>query len=477
MSISIKEILQNAYDNWKDKDFAIFKKDGEICHTPYGEFLRKTDAVADTLLKKGLKGKNIILISENSVEFCAADLAVTSFVGAVVNINCQTKSGELRDVIKITSSSAVIFGKTVQSEIDLIKNEFPDVWFIELEELVNNSKIPENLFCYDDKDDSVCSKIIFSSGTTSEPKGIMLSTKNIFYGRKYLQMRTPFYCSDVMFLCLPLHHTYANVCLLYYTLLSGLCLYFCSDKSRIADELLEVQPDLFCAVPMIYRKLYEFYGDKITNAFGKNIRYMFSSGTKFDPELRRIYKQSGLPLVEAYAQTETASAFSIEYPNFDDFESVGTVFEDLDVIVKNKNEKGEGDIAVKGDNVFLGYINNENLTKSSFDENGYFLTNDIGYIKDNKLYIIGRKGDVLIGENGENVYPREIEKKLKTLCPDVVKLQSEIVDNKTFYNIFVREGSSCDIEKIIDKYNSTSTKKDMIKFYKLSFTNKDNIKG
>ncbi|MBQ7579753.1 MAG: AMP-binding protein [Clostridia bacterium] len=477
MTVSIKNVVKNAYDNWKEKNFAVEKSDGRNIETTYGDFLKKVDGVASGLIGLGLEGKNVVLISENSVDFCVADLAITAFVGTVVNVSCQTKSQELAQVIKVTKSSAVVYGGVPAPEIEKIRTSFPDVMFLPLGETVGCSCPGEKLFDFDEKDENVCSKIIFSSGTTSEPKGIMLSVKNIFYGRKYLQMRAPFFSTDVMFLCLPLHHTYANVCLLYYTLLSGLCLYFCSDKSAIARELLEIRPDLFCGVPMIYRKLYEVYGDRIGEAFGKNIRYMFSSGAKFDPELRRIYKQAGLPLVEAYAQTETASAFSIEYPNFDDFDSAGTVFEDLDVKIKNPNENGEGDIAVKGDNVFLGYVNNEKLTASVFDGEGYFLTNDVGYLKDGKLYIVGRKGDVMIGENGENVYPREIEKQLRSLSDDVVKLQSGIVDNKLYYNIFVKEGADLDVEELVEKYNSSATKKDMIKFFEITFTNKDNMKG
>lgn len=477
MTGNIKEILLNAYNKWADKDFAVEKKNGALVHTKYGEFLKKVNDVANALVQMGLRDKNIILICENCVDFCIADLAVTAFVGAIVNVSCQTKSQELFDVINVTQASAVVYSNSLFEEINKTKEKVKNVSFISLQSLIKNAGKTDTLFDFEDKDKNECVKIIFSSGTTSEPKGIMLSLENIFYGRKYLQMRTPFYSSDVMFLCLPLHHTYANICLLYYTLLSGLCLYFCSDKTKIAQELSETEPTLFCGVPMIYRKLYELYGDKISDAFGKNIRFIFSSGAKSDPEIRKIYKQSGLSMIEAYAQTETASAFSIEYPNDDDFESVGTIFEDLDVIIKNPNEKGEGDIAVKGKNVFLGYINNEKLTKESFDENGYFLTNDVGFIKDNKLYIVGRKGDVLIGENGENVYPREIEKKLKALSENIVKLQSEIVDNKLFYTVFVKENSDIDTEDIIGKYNSRSTKKDMIKFYKICYTNKDNIKS
>lgn len=474
--VSIKEILKNAYSSWKNKNFAQYKHNGETVNVSYGEFLEKTDYVSHKLNNMGLKGEKIILCAKNSVDYLIADLAVTAFVGIIVNVNCQTKYQELFDIVSVTKSKAIIYDFSLEKEIEALSELLPNVKMLKIEELTDGFAKSEELFCFDEKNDDECAKVIFSSGTTSDPKGIMLSIKNIFFGRKYLQMRTPFYSEDVLFLCLPLHHTYANICTFYYTFLSGLCIYFCSDKSKIAQELLEIQPTIFCGVPMIYRKLYEASGDNVSKAFGAKIRFIFSSGTKFDSELRKKYKQLHLPLIEAYAQTETASAFSIEYPNDDDYESVGTIFEDIDVKILNSDNDGVGDIAVKGDNVFLGYINNDKLTKSVFNKDGYYLTNDVGYLVDNKLYIVGRKGDVMIGENGENVYPREIESKLKSYSNDIIKLQSQVKNNKMFYNIFIKENSVISIEKIIEDYNSKSTKKDMILFYTVTRTSKDNIK-
>ena len=147
-------------------------------------------------------------------------------------------------------------------------------------------------------------------------------------------------------------------------------------------------------------------------------------------------------------------------------------WKNIDVKVINENKNGIGEIAVKGDNVFLGYINNQELTKSVFTSDGYFLTGDYGYIKNKKIYIVGRKSDVIVGDNGENVYPKEIEKNLKEYCNDITKLQAYLVNGKVKYKIFIKENSDANIDKIIEEYNSKSTKKDYIKYYKKIYSNR-----
>ena len=212
--------------------------------------------------------------------------------------------------------------------------------------------------------------------------------------------------NDTDYLFLPLHHTYAGVYNFYYSLVGGMQVYLCSDTPKIADELREVRPTIFCAVPLIYRRLMEAYGEHISMAFGDRIRFLFCGGANFSPKIRAFYKQHGLPMFEAYALTETSSSLSIEYPNFDDFESSGTVFENMEVKILNQDKDGVGDIVVKGESVFLGYLDDAKKTKAAFTDDGYFITGDYGWLEGNKLYVRGRKKDVLVGENGENVYLR-----------------------------------------------------------------------
>ena len=181
-------------------------------------------------------------------------------------------------------------------------------------------------------------------------------------------------------------------------------------------------------------------------------------------------------MYESYALTEVASSFALEYKNFDDFESGGTIYENIDVKIINKDSKGIGEILVKGDNVFLGYANNEELTKRVFTEDGYFITGDYGYIKDNKIYIKGRKNNIISGANGENVYPKEIEKKLKEYDSDILRINAFLEDNKVHYKIFIKENSCVNLDDIIKDYNSKATNKDCIKFYEIIYTSKKSFK-
>lgn len=474
--LNINEIIKNAYEKWENKEYIFEKKNNEFEAIKYGEFIKKVNSLANELLNRGLKDKKIMIFGENSTYYMIADLAVLAYVGISVNINCQTGKEELIKTIKLLGIDTIIYDEKQESLFKEIKSIVTDIGYIGMKTIIDNLDIKNEMSEFENKDENTCSKIIYSSGTTSEPKGIMLSLKNIFSGWIPLQKRTPFTENDIVYLVLPLYHTYANIYNFIYSLLSGLSIYLCSGIENLEKELKEVNPTIFCAVPLIYKRIYVNNTSSLSSAFGTNIRYLYCGGTKFDTEVRKAYKKYGLPMFEAYALTETASSFAIEYPNKDDFESVGTIFENIDVKIINKDKHGIGEIVVKGDNVFLGYVNNEKLTKSVFTDDGYFITGDYGYIKYNRLYITGRKNDIIIGENGENVYPKEIEKVLKGYSSDILKVQAFLNDNKVNYKIFIKGKSNINIENIITDYNSKATKKDNIKFYQKIYSSQINFK-
>ena len=470
--IRIDNVIKSAYEKWADKDYIFEKKENKFKAIKFGDFIKKVNSFAHELLNKGLKDKRIVIFGPNSTYYMIADLAVLAYVGTCVNVNCQTGKEELIAIIKSLKVDAIIYDERLKDLFDYIRNEISEIEYIGMQTTIDNLNTDVSMSDMEGKDENVCAKIIYSSGTTSEPKGIMLSIKNIFSGWAPLQKRTPFTENDSTYLFLPLHHTYANIYNFLYSLLSGLSIYLCSGIENIEKELKEVNPTIFCAVPLIYKKIYANNINTLETAFGTNIKYLYCGGSKFDPEIRKKYKLCGLPMFEAYALTETASSFSIEYSNNDDFESAGTIFENIDVKVINKNKDDIGEVVVKGDNVFFGYVDNQELTTSVFTSDGYFITGDYGYINDNKLYIVGRKSDVIIGDNGENVYPKEIEKNLKEYCKDIVKLQAYLADGKVNYKIFIKENSDANIDKIIEKYNSKSTKKDCIKYYEKIYSNR-----
>ena len=474
--IRINNMLEVAYKKWKNKNFIYEKNGQEFVPITYGEFIEKANSLAYKLIDYGLKNNKILIYGKDSINYMITDLAITARVGISVNINKQTKEEELSDIIKKIEIDAVIFDKDNEQIIDNLKCKFPSIKFLCMQNEIDNLDFSDRLFEFEEKDIDQCSKIIFSSGTTSNPKGVMLSLRNMFHGWEPLQKRIPLCEDDIDYLFIPMHHTYGNVYNFLYSFLSGLSIYLCSGIDKIQQELKEINPTVFCGVPWIFEKIYNEDSENFKYAFGNRIKYLVCGGAKFNPEIRKAYKDNNLPMFETYALTEVASSFAIEYKNNDDFESGGTIFENIDVKIINEDNNGIGEIVVKGDNIFLGYANNEELTKSVFTDDGYFITGDYGYIKDNKIYIEGRKNDIISGANGENVYPKEIEKKLKEYSSDILRVQAFLKDTKVNYKIYIKEGTNINIDEIIKDYNSKVTNKDCIKFYEKIYSNNTSFK-
>ena len=144
------------------------------------------------------------------------------------------------------------------------------------------------------------------------------------------------------------------------------------------------------------------------------------------------------------------------------------IYENIDVKILKHGDSEIGDIVVKGDNVFMGYINDPEKTAAAFTDDGYFITGDYGYIKDNKIYVLGRNSDVIIGENAENVYPEEVLTRLNKIDEVVAKLEAKVGDNgEIFYKLYSDNNTHERVEKAIEAYNKTALKKDKIVYYEI----------
>ena len=172
------------------------------------------------------------------------------------------------------------------------------------------------------------------------------------------------------------------------------------------------------------------------------MKYLFCGGAKLYPEVRNAYKEAGMYMMNAYALSETSSGFSIDYPGEEDMESVGTVFEDIDVVVLDPDEDGYGELAVKGDNIFIGYFNDEEATKAAFNEDGYFLTGDIGTVRNNKVYLRGRKDSQITLLNGENISVKRIEERVKEIHPCIVSVKPYMRDGQLCADIYVKDSEA-----------------------------------
>ena len=419
--VPIQEVLKTALDKWGGRNFIYMRVEGAFIPKTFRETTYDVWALAQELLALGLKNKHILIFSENSYAWCILDLAIMGFVGVTVAANADWKERDLENVIDIADVECVIYSDSKSDIVESVRKKKPGIRYISIQDdlpsllkqgyelLAEKSSAGE----FEKRSTREMSKIVFTSGTTSASKAVMLGGKNLFFGFDSLYRRAPMGESDSIYLFLPLSHTFGGIYNLLVSLYFGMELYLSSDVGKIFEELQMVNPSVFCSVPFIYERAYLTLGAGIKNAFGRNIKYMFCGGAKCNLKIRKFYKDMGLNILEAYALTETSSSFSIEYSGSKRVGSVGTVFEDIEVKFSDTDENGHGEILVRGDNVALGYYNNEEETQKVFDADGYFHTGDIGYMnEDGELFLVGRKKRLIRFSNARSVYPEELEELL-----------------------------------------------------------------
>ena len=457
--INISKQINNIYKEWSNDNY-IYEKDKSNIFKPitYKDFIEKTLSISKYLIDNGYKDKTIILLSENSINLLACDLAITLYVGRSSIICKEWNKQDILESIEEISANLIIYSnryKEIVKELNIDSISMENIPFNFTNDLLN-LEIKEN---------NEIAKIVFSSGTTGKSKGVLLTLKNIYSGLDSLQKRCHLTHEDYAYMFLPMHHTYASVCHFMYSLVTGHRLYLSSSTTNIGKELLEVNPTIFCCVPIVIKRLYEAYQDNIDKAFGNKIKYIICGGAPLEKKYRKLFKEKKLCLMQTYALTETSSAFTLAYPNNDDLESAGEIYEDIDVKVINEDKNGIGEIIVKGDNVFQGYTDN-NLNKIVFDKENYFHTGDLVYIKDNKLYIKGRKKKTLLTSNGENISAEKIEEKIKKMDKNIIEVKAYVKNDKIGVNIYVLD-SSIDYSKLINEYNNNSVIYEKVEFYKI----------
>ena len=467
MKYTIKNIIKNNSKKFKNQDYIFEKKDGKYQPHSYNEFCQDVLKVAALLQKTHKKDDRIVICANNSYKYMVVDAAIMGYTCISVTVSKEWSCYDLANTIRIIEPKTIIYSRDKEKDINELKIQYPNINYIIIENMIPSEleKLDENRIQLRD----AC-KIVFSSGTTGLPKGVVLSQENIFDSFDNVLKRAPFDDTDVDYLFLPLNHTYGGIWNFLLSVYTGMKLYLCSDTKLMFQEIQEVKPTIFCAVPLIFERLYE---TSIKNnleplmLLGGNVKYIFCGGAYHKPEIRKYLKEHGLNILEAYGLTETSSLISLEYSNKTDYESVGTILENSNVIIDNPNEDGIGEILVKGNNVFIKYYNNEYETNKAKDEKGFFHTGDLGYIIDNNLYLKGRKKRVIIFPNGENVYPDNIE--LLFDDDNISKVKVFDKNGIIFATIYVKEKQ--DYKEYINSINKKLPKFSQIQDYEVLIDN------
>ena len=459
---------------YQNKTLFGFKKDGEWSHISWNE---ASDLVQD--LSLGLheigvrKNDKISIIAENSYKWCVVDLAIISLGAITVPGYTTSNEDEIFYLLSHSEASVVFLNSKLLSTIENILPKLDKIKHIVCIDEVKSTKLNKTINSFDNlidkgskslgkssfkkdtlykvKEDDVVS-IIYTSGTSSKPKGVMLTHKSIISNIlganelvKELEVKDHKFLSII-----PLSHAYEHTAGFFLPILIGAEIFFNENRDQIVNDLLSVKPSLMTAVPRLYEvlhkkinnqlsnqskitqklfsktielgtkkfekhellfieKLQDFALDKlvrkkIQKKFGGNLKAFISGGAALNEQVGLFFQSLGINILQGYGQTECSPLISCNPINNIKINSVGPVIKGIDIKLSKQNE-----ILVKGNSLMKGYWKDKKNTNNTIID-GWLHTGDLGSIdEDGYLYISGRINEMIVNSGGENIAPVPIE--------------------------------------------------------------------
>ena len=459
---------------YQNKTLFGFKKDGEWNHISWNQ---ASDLVQD--LSVGLheigvrKNDKISIIAENSYKWCVVDLAIISLGAITVPGYTTSNEDEIFYLLSHSEASVVFLNSKLLSTIENILPKLDKIKHIVCIDEVKSTKLNKTINSFDNligkgskslskssfkedtlhkvKEDDVVS-IIYTSGTSSKPKGVMLTHKSIISNIlganelvKELEVKDHKFLSII-----PLSHAYEHTAGFFLPILIGAEIFFNENRDQIVNDLLSVKPSLMTAVPRLYEvlhkkinnqlsnqskitqklfsktielgtkkfekhellfieKLQDFALDKlvrkkIQKKFGGNLKAFISGGAALNEQVGLFFQSLGINILQGYGQTECSPLISCNPIHNIKINSVGPVIKGIDIKLSKQNE-----ILVKGNSLMKGYWKDKKNTNNTIID-GWLHTGDLGSIdEDGYLYISGRINEMIVNSGGENIAPVPIE--------------------------------------------------------------------
>ncbi|MGI9554238.1 MAG: AMP-dependent synthetase/ligase [Thermodesulfobacteriota bacterium] len=442
-------------------------KDKEIREYSYSDIFDYVIKISEHLKNLGIgKGDHVAIIGENRPEWAISYFAV-SWIGAVsIPLDSKANTETLKYILDYSDSKAVFLPANY---LDKLRIEFEQK--IDSKNLIvmdSFDEIKESIPTGSDKehvDPDDINEILFTSGTTGNPKGVMLSNRNIMSNVEDVYSFLDINPGDRAFSILPIHHSYEKTGGLLSTFYSGISIYYGRGlKPRdLLQDLLTVKPTIWINTPLLLEKLItrinkELAGQKglkklATKLLPKSIinkkikkqlgleelRLLVSGGAALPDWVFDGFRELGITIIEGYGMSEASPIISANPVNKAKKGSVGMVIQSDEVEIREPDNENNGEIVIKGPNVMHGYYKNPDATYEVLSSDGWLRTGDIGYFdEDGYLYITGRKKFIIVTPGGKNIFPEEIEEKLTKLpiieealvfSPDDKEIQAIIYPN------------------------------------------------
>ncbi len=458
---NIKEIIYNSAKCYKENiAFTIKHKNGkEVKYedVTYKRLLEDINRLGTALYSLGYKGKRIAVIGKNRYEWVIAHLC--NLLGGIVSIplDKDLQYDELENSLIRSEADAIFFDEKLEERIASIKmsgkTNLKDCFCMSKKEGYKSTeellKLGEELIADGNKeyinsniDDNAMNILLFTSGTTSMAKAVMLSQKNIASNVYALQSVEDINSSDINIAFLPFHHIFGSTCLLMFLACGGKTV-FPDGLKYIKQNLQEYGVTAFVGVPVLMEAMYKTIMKEIEKqkkkelikmatrlsqmllkchvdirrkifkqiigALGGKLRFVIIGGAPADKEVLQAFDNFGIKTLQGYGLSETSPVIAAENPNKTRNGSVGIAMPNVKLEIIDKDENGVGQIRVKGPNVMLGYYKMEDVTNEVLKD-GWFYTGDLAYMDDDGfIFITGRSKNLIVLKNGKKVFPEELE--------------------------------------------------------------------
>lgn len=436
---TLYDIYISSITRFKD-NVALSSADGN--EMTYSEFGRKTDALSGLLLKHGVgKGDKVAILGTNSPNWVISYFAITTIGAVVVPILPDFTAFEIVNIIDHSESIALIISSRLEYKIPgHLKDKLSLVLSMDDLSVLKGNGIMTDIQPPKPSPEGIAS-IIYTSGTSGASKGVMLSHANLVAQTKMSFELFPIRESDIFLSILPLSHAYeCSIGMLFPISFGSKVVYLngAPTPALLMPAIKSVKPTIMLSVPLIVEKIYKlkirpmftnnpvmrlFYsigiirrllhkiaGKKLLETFGGRLRFFGIGGSKLDGAVENFLRDARFPYAIGYGLTETSPLLAGATPGKVKWQSTGPALKGIELKISNPNEKNIGEIVIKGPNVMMGYYKDPESTAKAFTQDGWFRTKDLGFMdKDGNLFIKGRRDNMIVGSNGENIYPEEIE--------------------------------------------------------------------
>lgn len=480
---TLRELIDKISIKYSKNVAFRYKKGGKLIEITYEKFVNDIKCLSNYLLQKDYAGKHIAVYGENSYEWIVTYFAVVNLGAVIIPMDKELSAEQLSELVEFSNCELLFYSVVYEDIIQKLQLMNPNLDLFKLKDL-------EELICkginfiteYGDETKKVIitkdslSTICFTSGTTGKPKGVMLTHGNLCFDL-VSSLQNLLLPINTMLL-LPLHHTFGFMVGILGQIYMGYSIYICNSMKNILRDMQFSKPGNIATVPIMVETIYNeiwkkakekkvekklkaliclsnclllfkidlrnIFFKSIKDNFGGNLKLIICGGAVLDPEIVRGYEEFGIPIKNGYGITECSPIISSMRTKHYNPQSVGQVQPGIHV------KFVDDEIWVKGENVSHGYYNDKKLTQEVF-ENGWFKTGDLGRIdEDGFLYIIGRKKNLIILSNGENVAAEELENLLLKI-PEIKETVVKGVSNKIVAEVYLDQEISEEVKKKVQK--------------------------